>query len=114
MRTDDEETAQGERVASITTSRSEREERVENMMETERKLREKTETLEAEQARKETEERRTRRKRRRLKSKGRKCSVTRKWLDGENVEKTDEEARRLFEQAAKREDAKVKLKLARN
>ena len=115
------ETAQGERVASMNERVVwEREERVENMMETERKLREKTETLErrSEQARKETEEMKRENEEKATeieKQRKENAALREKWaLTVKTCEKTDEEARRLFEEtgAAKREDAKVKLEIS--
>ena len=115
------ETAQGERVASMNERVVwEREERVENMMETERKLREKTETLErrSEQARKETEEMKRENEEKATeieKQRKENAALREKWaLAVKTCEKTDEEARRLFEEtgAAKREDAKVKLEIS--
>jgi len=114
------ETAQGERVVSMNERVIfEREERVENMMETERKLREKTETLEKRtaQARKETEEMKEENEVRAMeieKQRKENAKLRERWaLTVKTCEKTDEEARRLFEEtsAVKREEAKVRLEI---
>ena len=114
------ETAQGERVVSMNERVVfEREERVENMMETERKLREKTETLEKRtaQARKETEEMKEENEVRAMeieKQRKENAKLRERWaLTVKTCEKTDEEARRLFEEtsAVKREEAKVRLEI---
>lgn len=114
------ETAQGERVVSMNERVIfEREERVENMMETERKLREKTETLEKRtaQARKDTEEMKEENEVRAMeieKQRKENAKLRERWaLTVKTCEKTDEEARRLFEEtsAVKREEAKVRLEI---
>lgn len=114
------ETAQGERVVSMNERVIfEREERVENMMETERKLREKTETLEKRtaQARKDTEEMKEENEVRAMeieKQRKKNAKLRERWaLTVKTCEKTDEEARRLFEEtsAVKREEAKVRLEI---
>ena len=114
------ETAQGERVVSMNERVIfEREERVENMMETERKLREKTETLEKRtaQARKDTEEMKEENEVRAIeieKQRKENAKLRERWaLTVKTCEKTDEEARRLFEEtsAVKREEAKVRLEI---
>ena len=114
------ETAQGERVVSMNERVIfEREERVENMMETERKLREKTETLEKRtaQARKDTEVMKEENEVRAMeieKQRKENAKLRERWaLTVKTCEKTDEEARRLFEEtsAVKREEAKVRLEI---
>lgn len=114
------ETAQGERVVSMNERVIfEREERVENMMETERKLREKTETLEKRtaQARKDTDEIKEENEVRATeieKQRKENAKLRERWgLTVKTCEKTDEEARRLFEEtsAVKREEAKVRLEI---
>ncbi|CAL6285669.1 unnamed protein product [Bathycoccus prasinos] len=114
------ETAQGERVVSMNERVIfEREERVENMMETERKLREKTETLEKRtaQARKDTDEIKEENEVRATeieKQRKENAKLRERWgLTVKTCEKTDGEARRLFEEtsAVKREEAKVRLEI---